>query len=420
MEPRHAVELMDTVSRSGSNVGLGNLFASPMFGASYGFSLFGRSVTVALGLFAPPAVGKSEYSAPNYAREDPMNPMSRYVQNPRRAAPNRYMLVSQDILITYPTLSVAYDLHRIVQVGLSLQLVTSQFDFSQAIYSGLSEPMRSVDEDPSFDSMVKASLRGQVGFTGILGLMVRPTESLSFGASVRPPIPIRASGTLSFALGEQARNLSTQVTGDRGELTFTMPLELRVGARFSPSPTWGVNADFVYQGWDSLTALNLTPMDVSLSFGSGEPQPVGAFKVPKNWVASFSGRLGGSVRPWKWTSLSAGVWYETSAIPSAYFALDFPHPSRLFVTGGVTGHLGPIDVIAGVAWTPTSTLDVFDSNQRQQQTQQSVMGGVVGNGQYVTGGWILSLGVRGNFQLGEAPKAAPAPVDAPAAAPQPN
>jgi long-subunit fatty acid transport protein len=410
--PAMPSSLMERVSRTGSNVGLGTLFASPMFGASYGFELFGRSATVALGLFAPPAVGKNEYPAPDYTRETPNDPSSRYVRNPRRFSPNRYMLVSQDIVIAFPTLSLAYDLHPKVQAGVSLQLVLSQFDFNQAVYSGLTDPTRSTEEDPTFDSIVTANLPGQVGFTGIAGVMVRPTDALSFGASVRPPLPIRARGRLSFQLGEQARALNAQVTGDQGELTFTMPLEVRVGARFSPSATWGVNADFVYQGWQSLDALNLRPLDVTLALGGAAPQPVAPFRVPKNWVNTVSARVGGSIRPWRWTTFSAGVWYETSAQPQAFFALDFPHPNRVFLTGGVTGHLGPIDVIVGLTWTPTTTLNITDSQQRQGQTDASLMGGIVGNGQYVVGGWILNLGVRGNFRFGEK-AAAPRPAEPP-------
>lgn len=411
--------LMEKVSRTGSNVGLGTLFASPMFGVSYGFDLFGRGATVALGLFAPPAVGKNEYPAPDYTRENPADPTSRYVRNPRRFSPNRYMLVKQDIVIAFPTLSLAYDIHPKVQAGVSLQLVLSQFDFNQAVYSGFSDPTRSTEEDPTFDSVVSANLGGQIGFTGIAGVMVRPIDALSFGASVRPPVPIRARGKLSFQVGEQARALNAQVTGDQGELTFTLPLEVRVGARFSPSSVWGVNADFVYQGWRSLDALNLTPIDVTLTLGGMAPQTVAPFKVPKNWVDTYSVRVGGSVRPWKWTTFSAGVWYETSAQPSTYFALDFPHPNRVFLTGGVTGHLGPIDVIAGITWTPTTTVNITDSEQRQGQTNPGFAGGVVGLGQYVVGGWILNVGVRGNFRFGE--KAAPTPVAPPVepAAPAP-
>lgn len=400
--------LMERVSRTGSNFGAGNLFASPMFGASYGFELFGRGATVALGLYAPPAVGKNEYPAPDYSRETPDNPASRYVRNPRRFSPNRYMLVKQDIVIAFPTLSLAYDIHPKVQAGVSLQLVLSQFDFNQAVYSGLTDPARSSEEDPSFDSVVTANLAGQLGFTAVAGVMVRPIDSLAFGASVRPPVPIRARGRLGFQLGEQARALNTQVSGDQGELTFTLPLEVRVGARYSPSTLWGVNADFVYQGWDSLDALTLRPLDVTLALGGQAPQPVAPFRIPKNWVGTVSARVGGSVRPWKWTTFSAGVWYETSAQPLPFFALDFPHPNRVFLTGGVTGHLGPIDVVAGFTWTPTLTLNISDSEQRQGQTDASLRGGVVGNGQYVVGGWILNLGVRGNFRFGEkAPASTP-------------
>jgi long-subunit fatty acid transport protein len=269
------------------------------------------------------------------------------------------------------------------------------------VYSGLVDPTRSTEEDPAFDSQVSASLSGRLGFTGIAGVMVRPTDSLSFGASVRPPIPIRARGTLSFELGEVARALNTQVLGDQGELTFTMPLEVRLGARFSPSSLWGVNADFVYNGWNSLDALVLTPIDVNLRVGTGNPQPVAPFRVSKNWVATFSARVGGSVRPWKWTTFSAGAWYETSAQPAQYFALDFPHPHRVFLTAGVTGHVGPIDVIAGIVFTPRLTVNITDSNQRQGQTTAGLMGSVIGNGQYEVGGFIVTVGLRAHFELAE-------------------
>ncbi len=408
--------LMEKVSRSGSNFLPGStLFLSPMFGASYGFSLFGRTFTVGAGVFAPPAVGLNEYAAPDYTLDPTSTPSNpKYLKNPKRFAPNRYMLVKQDIIIAFPTLSLAYDIHPRVQAGVSLQLVTSQFNFNQAVYSGLTDPMRSVEEDPSFDSQVAANLPGQLGFTGILGVMVRPIDSLSFGASVRPPIPIKAHGKLSFTLGQQATAINSMVQGDTGELTFTMPLEVRVGGRFSPSPKWGVNADFVYQGWNSLDALNLAPIGVTLTTSlSPNAVPIAPFKVPKNWVGTFSGRVGGSFRPIKWVSASAGLWYETSAQPSQYFALDFPHPNRLFITGGLTGHLGPVDVLAGIAYTPTITYNVTDSQQRQGQTNEGLMGGVVGNGQYTVGGFVLVFGVRGNFQFGEKPAAKLEPTVAP-------
>jgi long-subunit fatty acid transport protein len=389
--------LMEKVSRTGSNfLPSGTVFASPMFGAGFGFSLAGRSAAVAVGLFVPPAVGKNEYPSPDYSQEN-----GNYVRNPKRYSPNRYMLVKQDIFIGFPTLSLAYELHPRVQLGVSLQLVLSQFEFNQSVYSGLVDPTRSTEEDPAFDSQVSASLSGRLGFTGIAGVMVRPTDSLSFGASVRPPIPIRARGTLSFELGEVARALNTQVLGDQGELTFTMPLEVRLGARFSPSSLWGVNADFVYNGWNSLDALVLTPIDVNLRVGTGNPQPVAPFRVSKNWVATFSARVGGSVRPWKWTTFSAGAWYETSAQPAQYFALDFPHPHRVFLTAGVTGHVGPIDVIAGIVFTPRLTVNITDSNQRQGQTTAGLMGSVIGNGQYEVGGFIVTVGLRAHFELAE-------------------
>lgn len=380
-------------------------FLLPFFGVTYGFPLAGRNATVGLGLFAPPSQGRYNYPEPNYAKSG-----TDYVENPRRGSPQRYALISNDIVIAYPTLSLAYDIHPRFQVGISAQLTLSRFQQTQSLYGGdvlcsddgtclqaVANPQRMKDEDPSYDTRVSIDLPGQVGFTGILGVMARPTDWLSFGASVRPPIPFRATGKMTVELPERFSSIGAQVIGDQATLTMTMPLEVKVGARVTPIAGLGINLDFVYLGWQSIDALRIQPENVSIEAPGIPTINIGSFAIRKDWMASYSGRVGASYRVFQYLSVHAGAMYETGAASTKTYSVDWTHPSRIIVTGGVTGHLGPMELIAGALFTPTVTTVVEDSQVLRGQTKPAVVPGTVGNGVYTSGAWGLIFGVRGRF-----------------------
>lgn len=426
-------------------------FLLPFFAASYGFPLAGRTFTVGLGLFAPPSQGRYNYPSPSYELDANGN----YVASPRKTAPQRYALISNDIVIAYPTLSLAYDIHPMFQIGVSAQLTVSNFAQSQMMYGGDAlndNPQKQLLENPDYDARVAIDLPGQIGFTGILGLMFRPTDWLSFGASVRPPIPFKSRGKITVDLPQFFTAAGATVVGANGgscatvdqpkgvtnceaELVMTMPLELKFGARVLPVENLGINLDFIYQGWNSIQQLLLTPQGVNLKANPGaEPVAIAAFGVPKKWMPTWSVRLGGTYRLHQFVSVSLGAMYETGAAPTATYSVDWTHPSRFIFTGGVTGHLGPIELIVGAIFTPTVTTVVEDSIVARGQTNPDIAAGVVGNGIYTSGAWGMNFGVRGHFGAdapakkpligpklpAPAPEPAPAPVAAPTPAPAPE
>lgn len=374
--------------------GLPGVFLLPFLGASYGLPVAGHALTISLGVFAPPSQGRNSYAEPNYAKTNGTT----FDETPRKFAAQRYALINHDIVIAYPTLSAAFAIHPRIQVGVSAQLVLSRFMFRQAMYAGDSlgfNPQRIADEDPDYDAVVSADLPGQLTATGILGVMAQPTDWLSLGVSFRPPIPIKATGALDIKLGALLAQAAT-IEGNSATLTLTMPAELRVGARATPLKGLGLNLDFVYLGWQSVDALRLTPNDVFMVQGAVKT-PVSQFNVQKQWVASYSARLGASYDVVKWVTVHAGFMYETSAVKNEYFTIDFPHPDRVFLTAGVSGHLGPIDVVGGFGYTPTSTVAVQQSEIRRGQTDPTLVPGSVGSGVYTVGGWVATVGVRGHF-----------------------
>lgn len=390
-------------------------YVLPFFGVAYGFKLFERSATIGVGLFAPPSQGHYLYPTPNYTKDG-----TSYTESPVKYAPQRYAMISNDIIIAYPTLSLAYEVHKMLSIGISAQLTVSNFKQTQTLFGGDAlglNPMKQLQENPDYDATVSIDLPGQVGFTGIIGLLFKPTDWLSFGASVRPPIPFKARGKITVELSDFFKNAGATVNGDTATLTMTMPLEVRFGARLTPIQGLGINADFVYQGWNSVDQLLLTPENVSIT-NNGMTSTIAPFALKKNWMATYSVRVGASYRIFQYLSASLGVLFETGAAPTSTYSVDWTHPTRFIFTGGVTGHLGPIDVIAGALFTPTNTTVVTDSVVARGQTNPDSAPAYVGNGVYTSGGYGVILGVRGNFGGTPAPAAKPVePVVAPAAAP---
>lgn len=368
----------------------GGVFLLPFGAYSENFTVAERSLTVALGVYGPPSVGRYSFNEPNYSQ----NERGQFNENPRKFAAQRYALVSSDTIILFPGVSAAYQVHKRFAVGASVQYVYSKLHFAQTITT--SDAIGTPSEDPIWDAQVAVDMNGKPSVTGILGVMAAPLDNLRIGASFRPPTKVKASGKMRITLGELASQ-QAQVIGDNADLELTLPMELRVGTHFRPIPAVGVNVDVIYEGWQSFRDLLLTPTDIQTQLGNQEPKALGQLRIPKRWRHTFGARAGGSYRFGFGLELRAGVMYEQQAAPNEYFNIDFPHPGRVFATGGASYGLGPVELVLGGAFTPQTSLVVDNSQVRQVTSNADVPGVVVGNGTYSSGGWIATFGIRGRF-----------------------
>ena len=368
----------------------GGLFLSPNVGLGYGMSVAGRAFTVALGM------GRYAYPAPNYKKD---LATGRFVETPIKFAPERYGLLNSDTIILYPSLAAAYQLTPHFSAGVSIQYVYSHLTFRQAVYSNPfdSAPATQKDESPDLDSLVTVNMFGKPAFTAILGVMVRPTQSLSIGASFRPPVPVATSGALTVEPGKSAMDLGAQVSPDpQADMSLTLPMELKLGAYFRPTPALGFNADLVYEGWQSLQEIVLVPRDVTLTLAGGPPMPLPPVRIPKHYHHTFSGRVGGSYRLPFGLTVRGGALFEEAAAPDENTNIDFLHFTRVFLTGGLGYSFGPVEVLAGGAFLPTQSKDVTNSQVAQANTYPTPSA-IVGNGTYISGGWMVTAGIRGRF-----------------------
>ncbi len=386
----------NNISEVSNNAGL---FPLPMLGAGYGFPVAGRNLHLAIGAYGPPTVGRYRYAEPDYTRRDPNNATSPYNNDPRRIAAQRYGLIENDILVAYPGLSAAYDLHRTVSVGVSLQYVYATLMFRQSVTSApfTADSMRR--EDPLYDSVVLVEQKGKPTLTGVLGVQYRPSENLHFGASWRPRIRVEADGTMDIELGQFARDAGAEVSGNGSTFIINLPHEVKLGAMYRPIRPLTLNAELEYQGWQAVQAFVLEPQ-FSLTV-LGEEREVPQVVIPKKWTHAWGARFGAA---WAFDfglTARAGVMWEQSGIPDEYLNLDFTHFDRVFATGGLEYALGPVSLLVTGAWTPTQEKTVTNSQVRQSTTDTEVEGSVIGNGTYRSGGWILGLGVRGSFGAGD-------------------
>jgi long-chain fatty acid transport protein len=392
-------DAVNTQVNSVSNTGAEGPFSFPSFivpfaSLGYGTMLDGRRLTIAIGVYGPPAIGHFQYPQP-----EQQQPNGTYANDPRVFAPQRYALISSNTVLAYPTLSVAYAIHPRFAAGLSLQYVYADIQFVQDVTTfPFTEQNKVALEDPNWDSLVTAHFTGKPNFTGVLGLMARPFDKLQFGASLRPPIVINATGTLDIALGPTPRQFAS-VTGDSAALEFVMPMEIRFGAHYEPIPAVGVNADVIYEGWHRLQSLAITPVNIVTQTGNEPPTPLAPFNIVKDWHDTVGVRAGGSYRFAFGLEARAGILYEQAAAPTAYTNIDFPHLSQVMLTAGAGYPFGPVEVLLTAAWVSPShvTVALSQSQVVQTNTNAGVPGDVVGAGTYSTSGWIAGLGIRGKF-----------------------
>jgi len=417
-------------------------FIAPMLAVSYGFDgglLHG--LTLALGAYGPPEIGRYEYNEPKGPTtrtaglfEEDLDPAH---QDP--GAANRYMLVDSDFLIAYPTFAVAYEVTDWLSFGLALQYVyadlsqrqvawnypsgkTRQADTAQracpsverdlsnrpAPFQLCAYPNDQVAENTYWDTMATLDVSGEPLFTGIAGVLVGPFSGLTFGASVRPAYDLVAKGTLKTDESPMMKEFGVEVVGDAATLELTMPMILRVGARYDLQPLLGRKADvelnYVLEGWSAFTDITVTPeikTKITTPPGGLAPyeQDLPPIVMTKNWEDVHALRLGVESEVVSILTARGGYIYETNAIPEATAALDFPNfGDRHVVTLGAK--LTPVDwldVNLAYAHVFQPELVVDESEVRQITTDAGQTGNIIGNGTYETSYDVFSIGVSARF-----------------------
>ena len=368
-------------------------FPNPQIAATFRLA---SNAAIGIAVVAPHASGSNNWpESLSYT-----NALGSSVTQP---APQRYLLVSSNALIIYPTISVAYAPTDNLSFGVGFVWGIGTIDFvtfSEGISTAPAMGMNATDHSTND---VRAELKAKDLFIPgvILSGLWMSTSNLNVAAWFKWQDALKADTDLTLTslywnssgtpntkpcagAGLAAGCNVTQAPG-AGTVNFQIPMEAKLGLRFhmprkdpGKRPGWAsvpgrkvrdpmsedlfdVEVDFTYANNSSVQNLNLGFVP-GIKIQDGSPSGVGQVptngNIPHNWKDVVGVRLGGDfVAVPNLLSLRAGGFYETKGQDDQYLSLDFDLAQKIGVAGGATVRLGPIDLTLGYQHTFYGTLN---------------------------------------------------------------
>lgn len=386
--------------------------AAPMLEPSGGFAtpLGGihpalKNTTVALGLYVP------------------TSPYMGYPED----GPQRYGLISSLVWQVYAGPSIAQRITPWLTVGAGLQYTFLRVEqkLSATICMRVEDDKEDCQEgsdDPANDITLDLKTWDKGKMSWNAGVLVQPTPWLDIGASVQPPIHYEGPGTMSATFDEEwafADQLSdTTFTDQDVTLLVNVPLIVRFGAQVKPMENVRIEAAGTWTQWSKLTELRITDLNMTITPAEDaafftEPTVVTddvAFQT--GYQDSWSARLGGDWAPVPWGKVSAGVHWESSAVPSATQGVSVVDGNKFgFGLGGQVVVKKRVGLDVSFAQQYIAKRTISDSEFRQQSlwvnpadtAESEVMTGkVVGNGDFESKLTFFAVGATLFFGAGDA------------------
>ncbi len=385
-------------------------------------------LTLAGGLVSPSGTGKSEWPDQVTTANGTAAP-----------APQRYMLLSAQTTIIYPTVSVGYAVTEKVRLGLSLQWGLAFLKFSNVSIATQND----LSESPNAD--LRADLKANSYFIPavVAGGLFDLTDDVSVGAMFRWSKDVTISGADVSITGPYygrgtdgacttGVNTPCVTAAHADKIVVPQPMDARLGFRFHPKRK-DAKTTKKFERRDSL-ASDLFDAEIDLTYSHNKtfdtlgiffPDPSGAnaqyvalataaragkipgdASVPHNWADSVGIRVGLEVPilPDQ-LALRFGGFLQTNAVSAQYAGIDFL-PSRMIggFLGGTYRVSRALDLSAGFGHIFVQTVDNGDTGQVRALVAQSDNGTqcpgnpayrsceAVNSGRYTAGYNMVSLG----------------------------
>jgi long-chain fatty acid transport protein len=305
----------------------GGPFFAPFLAATTDFGALDW-LTVAVGVFGPS--GDANRTYPIGVQGGP--------------AASRYDVVQPSSTIILPTLSAAVKPFDWLDVGVSMHLVRGVFSLVSTSFVDLGDgpagPCKNVEYHPC-DSL--SSLHATATSTAAtLGVLVKPSRSLSFGLSARTPITLDATGGQATVL----QSPLGQPIPPPGNATLhtELPWYWRLGGRYAVLEDDGFEAgdvelDATYETWGTQQSDG-PHIHIDHLGPTGPAFDDINIDVAHHYNDTFSIRGGGAYNarlPFGVVVLRAGAYYDKSATADnpGYTRLDFDTLDKFAGTVGV-------------------------------------------------------------------------------------
>lgn len=166
-----------------------------------------------------------------------------------------------------------------------------------------------------------------------LGILYKPTDYISIGATYRSHIDIDVEGQATF---NNVDPLLTKVISDTdGNADVRLPAQATAGIAFTPDDALVIEIGVRWEGWSSTDELKVD-LDYPVL---GQTSEI----VPRDWKSTWSYNLGGQYQINESFSISAGYLFGENAVPGSTFEPLIPDTDAHLFTLGVGWKTG--------AWT---------------------------------------------------------------------
>ena len=204
------------------------------------------------------------------------------------------------------------------------------------------------------------------------GLMFKPTNYLTFGASYHSKVKYDFKGTAETT--GPAQFASSLPQGDISA-ELTTPQNIAVGVAVDVTDRLKVSADYQFVGWSSYDKLEI------LFEESGEVS-----SNPRLYDDSYIIRLGAGYRFNDQLTFSSGVYFDNNPVSSKYLNPSLPEGDRLGLSFGVEGRIFEnLTVQGSYLFIRAKQTTVSDSEEIYSEPSSAF------NGTYNTSANILSL-----------------------------
>jgi long-chain fatty acid transport protein len=292
-------------------------------------------------------------------------------------APNRYLLVSQQAILIYPTLSVSYAVTPELSFGAGFIWGIASADFTTFTESTSTTPQDDFTRD------VKVNLTTSDAFVPgfVLSTAWRMNKYLDMGAWYHWSDSISAKTKLDltslyWATGggksdkpcpDGDPECNHTVAEDAGTIDFAIPMEAKLGVRFhlplttvEAWPAWAeregyvrdplsqdrfdVEVDLTWANNSALDAIHIRNKPGIAVKGTPGTIPENG-DIPHEWSDVLGIRVGSDVTVLpNVLSLRAGTFFESKGQRDELLNLDFDLGWKAGVSGGGTVRLWPVDI----------------------------------------------------------------------------
>jgi long-chain fatty acid transport protein len=301
----------------------------------------------------------------------------------------RYIATEGDIFTTNINPVVSWRVHERVSVAAGVSAVY----FDATLKNKLNQTAAGFIVNPPFGlgplGDIEQKFEGDDwGFGYNLGLLVKLTDKISFGAAYRSEVELEVNkGDVKLSGVDPL--LSAFFPSTKGDADVDLPQQVVAGVAAQLTDDLVIEIGLRWEDWDSTDELKVE-LDTPIFFQTSQT-------IPRDWQSTWTYNIGGQYQINESVALNAGYLYGQNAVPGSTFEPLIPDSdSHLFCLG--------TDLSFG-QWTVSGSFgyeyhEKRDKNNDVADPLGSIAAGMpvnTANGEYDTDIYLLALSVGYQF-----------------------